>query len=498
MNEKAQEQESVRRNAVTSLGWSWLGMAGVTIMQLAYTAVMARLLEPKAFGLIAGAMLAIKFVNYPAKFGVSAALIQRPQLDDRDLRVAFTVSLAAGTAGTALIFAISSPFSRLIGQPQVASVASWLGLGLLLGAFGTVPEALLRKRMKFRALAFSNMAAYFCSNILIAIPLAIAGAGVSSLIVAAVGNIVLTGAFLSLSASFVPRVAYDADRARRFASFGGLVALTSLLDVVSSSADTAAVGRMGAGQLGQYSRSTFLVALPVEQISSAANRVVAPSLSRLQSDSARFGSALSLALGMTACLVAIPVSIAASLAPALVPLILGPGWDLAVDVLPFVAAASGFGLVTQVITSASDAKGTIKQRFVAQLLSVVIVLTAVITAAVTFESPRSVALAWMCGEIARLGIHSVLAVKYLSAPVSALISRFAAAATLAVVAGLSGLVIVRWWQWTGLGAITASLGVSLVLFASIWVLWPSAPYRLDMRQLGIPRSGLRASRGSTR
>jgi lipopolysaccharide exporter len=491
------EGESLRRTAVVSLAWSWLGVVAVTAMQLAYTAVMARLLEPKAFGLMAGAMLAIKFVTYLAQFGVGTALIQRPHLDDQDLRVAFTVSLVAGSLGALLVVLVATPLSHLLNQPGIASVTRWLGLGLVFAGFGIVPEALLRKRMKFRTLALVSMAAYLCSNILIAIPLALAGAGVASLVVATVGGIALMSLFMSIAASFVPRLAFDSTRAKRLASFGGVVALTSLLDVIGSSTDTAAVGRMGTGQLGQYSRATFLVALPTAQVTSAANRVIGPGLSRLQSDSRRFGSALTTSLGLTACLVAVPVAFAASAARPLVGLVLGPGWGLASDVLPFVAAASGIGLITQVIASASDARGTVRQRFVAQLVSVVVVVTAIVLTAVTIGSPRAVAVAWMCGEFFRLAVHSVLAVKCLSVRSDALLQRLASAALLAALAAAPGAVLIRWWGWAGFGALALAAIAAAVLLVVAWVAWPSAPYRQDVKRMGLTRAGLGTRRGSS-
>ena len=466
-------------------------------MQLAYAAVMARLLEPQAFGLIAGAMLAIKFVTYPAKFGVSAALIQRPHLDDRDLRVAFSISLAAGAAGTLLVLVISTPLSHILGQPGVASVSRWLGVTLVLGAFATVPEALLRKRMQFRSLTIINIGVYFCSNILIAIPLAMANIGAMSLVVAVIANVALSAVFLSLISSFKPRLAFDVIRAKKFAGFGGLVAITSLLDVISSSADTAVVGRMGASQLGQYSRSTFLVSLPVEQVSSAANRVIAPGLSQLQSDSARFGSALTVSLGLTACLVAVPIAVAAAVASELVPLALGPGWGLAAKVLPFVSASSGMGLITQVITSASDARGAVRQRFCVQLMSVVVIVAAVATAAAVFGTPLAVAIAWMCGEVFRLAAHSLLAVKWLSVPLNDLVSRFFNAAILGVFAGTPGFLIIHQLGWNGIGALAAALAGAALLLAALWLLWPSAPYRLDIKRLNLKQTRLTLKREHT-
>ena len=466
--------------------WSWGSLLVLGIMQIAYAAIMSRLIRPSEFGLVAAGMVAMKYITYLAQMGIGAALIQRAELERADLVAANTVALLGGFLGCVAALLLSLPLAVLFRQPDVSSVIRWLGLGLLLSAFTTVPEAILRRSMRFRAISIIQVIAYLISNILVATTIALSGYSRAALLSAILVNNIVLAIIYSVLVHWLPRISLDKNRAKRFARFGGLVSITSLMDVISSTADTVAVGRVGSNQLGQYSRATFLVGLPIEQASAAAIRVVAPGLSKIQNDRDRFGSALGVSVGLTAVFVVVPVAIGASAASLLVDVVLGPNWKLAGTILPIVAFAHGISLITQCFVTAADAKGEILPRFWTQFRCLLVTLVFVGLAVTLFGSVYSIAFAWACGEIIRLFLHSRLAIKRLGLDPVALTSRIIGALSLGAASSVPGIVIVRFLHATSLVALSTSLMAGLVAAIVCIVAIKDQPFRKDLAALGAP------------
>lgn len=95
---------------MSGLRWSYLSSGVNAVAQLAVTAILARLLYPAAFGVVAMAALILSFGQYFAQMGVGRALVQRPDIDRDDVRVAFTSSVLLGAAFSAL-FWLAAPLS---------------------------------------------------------------------------------------------------------------------------------------------------------------------------------------------------------------------------------------------------------------------------------------------------------------------------------------------------------------------------------------------------
>jgi len=473
---------------VRSLGWSWLGTAVAGVMQIAYAAMVARLVAPAAFGAIAGALLLLRFVAYIAKLGVAQALIQQESLTARDINAAHQVSVLAGLIG-ALVGVLAAPIAGyVLRSPEVEVATRWLSAGLLLNGLSAVPDALLRRAGRFRVLAGAQIVSYLISNLILALVLAVAGFDLGALLAAYIGGWVLDALLLTMLCGSRPRLF------TRFASprggllrFGGVVSLASLLDVVTSSIDTLLVGRIGAAELGQYNRGTMLVGLPLQQASGAANRVAAPRLARAQVDRRKFVEMTSSAFGITGLAAFSLAAFAGAAAPALVRVVLGPGWELAAALLPALALAQGLWVVTQVLVTAAESTGAVAQRLRAQVCATLSGVVLIVGAYVVVGSPMALAIAWLAAEAARLAVHLVMAVRHLG--VSSLQARRRLSSALLVGLAVAGppLMFIRGIDIAPLLGLGVSAVLSAVLVVVMWFGLPKSQVRLDLQLLGIRR-----------
>jgi lipopolysaccharide exporter len=133
----------------------------------------------------------------------------------------------------------------------------WMSIAVLAGAVSTIPEAVLRRRMRFRVIGVIHVVSYLIGYLLVGIVAAQRGWGVWSLVAASITQVGAT-LLLSLAAARPPiRTRFSATSARSMVRFGGTVTATGFVEFLSLSIDTLAVGRWaGAAALGQYSRAT--------------------------------------------------------------------------------------------------------------------------------------------------------------------------------------------------------------------------------------------------
>ena len=125
---------SVKNLATTtlhSMTWTTAATVVTSVMQIGYTAVMARLLPPAAFGLVALAGVVLRFGSYFAQMGMSQAIIQKPELTEEDIRAAFTSSALLGALFTGAMF-VGAPLTRLLfEQPEVVPLVRVMAFGTL-------------------------------------------------------------------------------------------------------------------------------------------------------------------------------------------------------------------------------------------------------------------------------------------------------------------------------------------------------------------------------
>ncbi|MFO1536890.1 MAG: oligosaccharide flippase family protein [Actinomycetota bacterium] len=473
------------------MGWTWGGLVIGLAMQLVYTAVMSRTVDPRAFGLVAAALVGLRFVTYLGNFGIGSAVVQRPELDDDDVSTALALSVAIGIVVAITAFVASPVLAAVVREPEAAAVMRWLALGLFLSAITTVPEALLRRTLRFKAMTMVQLIGFAIGYLMVGIPLAVRGWGVWSLVSANIvqSAVLLTG--YAATARLPHRFAVSRPAARALLGFGGTVTATGFLEFLTSSLDTLAVGRwIGSAGLGQYSRGTSLVSLPVERATTATTRVLLPALRADQRQRERFAAAFLHGAALNAIVIVVPVALAASAAPALVPILLGPGWRPAALVLPIVGIAYGIGLLTHLAAIAAEAQGTVRLKLGIQVTTLAALVAAIGITVGTGPSLTRFALCWLGAEMVRFLLYWVLVVPRLGVHRIDLARRYASAILLALGAAAPVIATVRLGGAEGIIALGLSSLGGLALAAAVGA---SPAARVLRQDLAAVRSRLRSA-----
>lgn len=429
------ETAALGRAAVRGVGWGALATGVNLTAQIGFMAAMARLLDPADFGLVAMAHIACRFGSYFAQMGLAPALVQRPVLGPLDVRVALTLALALG-GGFAAAIALAAPVAAwFFRTPELAALLRVLALGLLIGALGGVPLALLRRALRFRAVAAVEVSAYVLGYGAVGVACALAGLGAWSLVAAGLGQGLVVLIAASALARLPLRPAWDGAAARSLWAYGSRHSVAGFLEFLGANLESLAIGRLlGAAPLGLYGRAVLLGQLPAEHATGVVTRAVNPALARLQGDRAAFGRMAVAALGLVGLGTAVFAGGLAVAAADVVTLLLGVGWAEVAAVVPILVLATPFMLLTAVSGAALDALGAVGAKARVQTLMTVLRLAGLVPAAafgltgfavlvVVAEALRCVAygallawrvplpgVGWLAGGVVAAGLGGALAV----------------------------------------------------------------------------------------
>lgn len=355
------------------LKWSYLGTIVNSVLQIGFTAIMARLLEPAAFGLIAMAGVILRFGSYFAQMGVGSALIQKKEISDEDVRAAFTSALFLGILFCVLIW-FCAPFAIYIfDNEKVIPIVRVMALSFVITGLSTTAVSLLRRNLKFRYLAITEIISYVLGYGMVGITLAYNGFGVWSLVAAALCQssflAILSYLFCRHKISFIYRWKYY----KPLYSFGSRVSIISFFEFLGSNLDTLAIGHfIGAAPLGIYNRAFMLVNLPAQYLTSSFSRVLFPSFSRIQKEIVRLKKAyLSTIMLFSAILLPTCMGIAAA-SREIVLLVLGEKWIAAIPVLQILAIATPFNLLSHFGGIVCEATATLNIKLLMQVVYVTI------------------------------------------------------------------------------------------------------------------------------
>ncbi len=301
------------------------------VMQSVATVVLARLLAPADFGIVAMVTAITGLASAFADFGLSEATIQQKQINHAQVSTLFWINVAIGVGLTAITAGVAPLLARFYREPRLLGITLVLSLTFFMGGLRVQPNALIRRQMRFSVLAIRDILSY-----LIAVPVAIwmAVRGYRYWALIAI-PLILNFVQMVISWLVVKWRPGPPSKSAQIASmikFGGNVSASYLVLNLNRSLDNILVGwYWGATPLGLYSRAYNLLMLPVRQLSGPAGSVAIPSFSRLQDNPVRFARYFLAVVSLLAWITAPVFGFLFVAAKPVIVLILGSKW---VDAAP--------------------------------------------------------------------------------------------------------------------------------------------------------------------
>ncbi len=292
--------DGLKTKTFRALFWSFLERFGQQGIQFIISIILARMLLPEQFGLIA--MLAI-FMAIAQSFinsGFGQALIQKQDATHIDECSIFYFNILVGFLSAGLL-CLSAPWiAGFYNQPLLVPLTYILSLNMIINAFGLVQTTLLTKHIDFKTqLKVSVMATVISGTI--GVTMAFNGFGVWSLVVQSLGNNLFRTIFLWFFNTWRPSLVFSINSLRGMFTFGSKLLCSGLIATIFDNIYLIVIGKIfSAADLGFYSRAKRFQQLPVMNISTAVARVTFPVFSSMQGDKARLKLGVRKALLMLA------------------------------------------------------------------------------------------------------------------------------------------------------------------------------------------------------
>ena len=369
---------SYGRQAKSGFIWGMLARSVSTVVTIAVSIVVARILTPHDFGIAAIVTFFISISQRFTNFGFNTALIRLPDLRPDHSSTVFVVNVGLGVAlGSAL--ALAAPWiGAFYHSPEAARAIPIAGLTFAVAAPGTVPSALLARQLRFKALATID-AIYGSLVPISSLVLAYLGFGYWSLVHALLIGAIWDAVAKLITARWRPDLRVSRAALHELLSFGAGLHLKRLLDSVALNIDNMMIGRtLGLSALGIYDKAFTSMNRFASMISTAGQSVSLSVLGRMQDDPERFRQAFRrITVGIA--IVGYPAFVGAGVAAKPLFLVLfGPQWVDAVVPFQLLCATGMLKTYMAYVSSAVQAKGRVWGEVWRQALYISLILGGVI------------------------------------------------------------------------------------------------------------------------
>lgn len=327
-----------------------LGAQGIKFLfRLLEVIVLARLLTPEAFGLVAMVTVVTGFVGVFRDAGLSLATVQRESVTHSQVSTLFWINVLFSLILALVVAAIAPGLSWLYGEPRLTLITWALAVTFVLTGFSIQHGALLQREMRFGALATIELFS-LGSGLACAISAAWLGAGYWAIVLLYLVQASLGAILPWLFLSWTPgRPSRDCGVGSMLA-YGGNLSAFRVLNYWGRKSDDLLIGlAWGAGPLGLYTKAYQLLLLPISQLNAPLTNVAVPALSRLQREPEQYRDFYRKALGTVAAVGMPVIAVLLAVSNPLVTALLGSQWTEAVPIFQALGVAAFLG-VTNVAT----------------------------------------------------------------------------------------------------------------------------------------------------
>jgi polysaccharide transporter, PST family len=266
------------------------------LVQLASTVLLARILSPHDFGLVAMVTALVLFAPILVDLGTTDASVQRANITPEQISALFWLNVTIGALLTMLFAAGSGLIGSFFGEPALHGIALILSLTFVMTALTVQHYALMRRAMEFRRIAIIDLSANLISSI-VSVAMALTGWGYWALVAKAILQVCLAASGAWLSCPWIPGRPRLSSEAKELVGFGLGVTGFTIMDTLSRSADRIALGYFnGAGSLGYFQNAYLLYMNMLNIVTEPLHNIGVSSLTKLRENMAELKRSWSAAL----------------------------------------------------------------------------------------------------------------------------------------------------------------------------------------------------------
>lgn len=362
------EPGDLGRRSITALLWGAGGSVIRILIQIASQIILARILGPEVYGVFAVALVGVLLSSLFADVGLAYGLIQKPSVDDDDIRFVFTWQTILGIAMTIVLFAAAPAIASLSGDMRLTPVIQLLAPSCLINSIGATSGALLKRDLDFKSLNIAAVASYAAGFLLAAIPMAVAGFGVTALVAGFLLQSTVLVAIQYARARHAIRPLLWQPQSPAILAFGANVLATNLVNWAMGSIDRAIVGsQLGLAAAGLYATAYNLISTPVVTALALLQSIFYSASAKVQDDRAQLRRGLKAIFGAVLLFITPALAAIAIAAETIFLTLYGAKWSGGGEILAPLALAMPAMLLMGLATPVLWASGATQTEFRLQI-----------------------------------------------------------------------------------------------------------------------------------
>jgi lipopolysaccharide exporter len=472
----APTNQGLAQEAGTALFWRIVQQGGDNLIYLLRLIILARLLTPDDFGLVAIAMAGFVPLLIITDLGMIPALVQRADATEQEYNTAWTMGMLRAAVVCGAILLTAPMIAAIFAEPRATNLIRALSVLPILEAAVSIKIAELIRRLRFRLLAIAKLSQAL-ANTFISIAL-VPSLGVWALVA---GTLAGPAAYVAVSyilAPHRPRLVYDSNAARSLVRYGRWILVTGLMSISAAVALRIVLSRqLGAAGLGLYSLGAKLAFLPHDVAGDVIGGVTFPIYARLQSNVHQAAKAFRTIL--TAMLMALAplFSLMLVLAPSAVTHVLGPRWDGTAPLIRILAVAGLLRVIGDATVPVLKGLGRPYKFAVVEGVQTVILISCAWGLIGSFGLIGA-GYAWCPAAAGSLVVSIIFLRQNLHDPFAGLARPLVAIAAACATGGVIAIVIDHNWPGV-LGVVIAGVTAAGSMLAVLWV--ATRVFALDVR-----------------
>lgn len=282
--DKNREQSTHEEKVLNGLGWTFAERILAQGVSFAVSIILARLLLPDEFGIIAIVLVFINIANVFVTNGLGQALIHQEKIDENEYSTVFWMSFVFSVVLYFILFFSSPLIADFYNAPILSPVLRVLSLKVVLASLNTVQHAYVSKTMRFRSFFFATLIGTVVSAV-VGVLMAYKGFGVWSLVAQYLTNSIFDTLFLQLTIKWKPRFVFKIEAAKSLLNYGWKLTASALVIAVYNELRSIIIGRVYSTEdLAYYNKGNHFPSVLINNLNSAIEKVFFPSMVLLNSN----------------------------------------------------------------------------------------------------------------------------------------------------------------------------------------------------------------------
>ena len=285
-------KHSLRSSAVQGMIWMLMERILAQLVTFVVSVVLARILIPEAYGIVALAQVFINLANVFVTVGLNASLIQQDDIDDLDYSTALYTNLGLAGVLYVILFITAPVIADFYSMPLISPLLRVLGMRLIIGAYNSVQRAFVSRNLLFRKFFWSTLGGTLLSAI-VGILMALKGFGAWAIVGQYLTNSTVDTIVLAITVPWKPKLLFSTTRLKRMYSFGWKVLAASFLNTCYLELRSMVIGREYSSEdLAFYNQGRQFPQLFYTNLSSAVTSVMFPILAKSKNEEWAFNRQL--------------------------------------------------------------------------------------------------------------------------------------------------------------------------------------------------------------